>query len=142
MASYSSYNILKAAADGLADAINYRTNLKRKRREDEYNYAKNWERNEQEYQRDLQRGRDEEQWNFDLKKKRANEEIENQEEKKTIGQRDLASDAQNRGNPESVLSNQQKYMEELYTKSDLKMGRTKNKSKSIWTWEIDLEMRS
>nr|YP_010942731.1 hypothetical protein RF1 [Polygonum argyrocoleon]YP_010942743.1 hypothetical protein RF1 [Polygonum argyrocoleon]WLS53878.1 hypothetical protein RF1 [Polygonum argyrocoleon]WLS53890.1 hypothetical protein RF1 [Polygonum argyrocoleon] len=65
-------------------------------------------------------------------------ELENQEEKKTIGQRDLASDAQNRGNPESVLSNQQKYMEELYTKSDIKMGRTKNQPKSIWTWEIDL----
>jgi len=65
-------------------------------------------------------------------------ELENQEEKKTIGQRDLTSDAQNRGNPESVLSNQQKYMEELYTKSDMKMGRTKKKSKSIWTWEIDL----
>nr|YP_010940848.1 hypothetical protein RF1 [Polygonum suffultum]YP_010940860.1 hypothetical protein RF1 [Polygonum suffultum]WLS50108.1 hypothetical protein RF1 [Polygonum suffultum]WLS50120.1 hypothetical protein RF1 [Polygonum suffultum] len=62
----------------------------------------------------------------------------NEKEKKTIGQRDLTSDAQNRGNPESVLSNQQKYMEELYTKSDMKMGRTKKKSKSIWTWEIDL----
>ncbi|KAL8170482.1 hypothetical protein V2J09_022286, partial [Rumex salicifolius] len=66
-------------------------------------------------------------------------ELENQEEKKTIGQRDLASDAQNRGNPESVLSKQQKYMEELYTKSDMKMGRTKNQPKSIWTWEIDLD---
>nr|WKN52111.1 hypothetical chloroplast RF1 [Persicaria nepalensis]WKN52122.1 hypothetical chloroplast RF1 [Persicaria nepalensis] len=74
-----------------------------------------------------------------LSKEKKYFELENQEEKKTIGQRDLASDAQNRGNPESVLSNQQKYMEELYTKSDLKMGRTKNKSKSIWTWEIDLD---
>lgn len=52
MASYSTYNILKAAADGLADAINYRTNLKRKRRENEYDY-----------QRDLQRQRDEEAYN-------------------------------------------------------------------------------
>ena len=74
-------------------------------------------------------------------------ELENQEEKKTIGQkekktigqRDLASDAQNRGNPQSVLSNRQKFMEELYTKSDMKMGRTKNQPKSIWTWEIDLD---
>lgn len=46
--SMASYNLLKAAADGLADAINYRTNLKRKRREEEYNY-----------QRDLQRAREE-----------------------------------------------------------------------------------
>nr|YP_010490006.1 hypothetical protein RF1 [Koenigia islandica]YP_010490018.1 hypothetical protein RF1 [Koenigia islandica]UWM11647.1 hypothetical protein RF1 [Koenigia islandica]UWM11659.1 hypothetical protein RF1 [Koenigia islandica] len=66
-------------------------------------------------------------------------ELENQEEKKTTGQRDLTSDAQNRGNPESVLSNQQKYMEELSTKSDMKMGRTKNKYKSIWPWEIDFD---
>lgn len=70
----ASYNLLKAAADGLADAINYRTNLKRRRREEEYNYNKNWERNENEYQRDLQRGRNEEQWNFDLKKKRVEQE--------------------------------------------------------------------
>nr|YP_010598644.1 Ycf1 protein [Koenigia nummulariifolia]YP_010598656.1 Ycf1 protein [Koenigia nummulariifolia]WAL02679.1 Ycf1 protein [Koenigia nummulariifolia]WAL02691.1 Ycf1 protein [Koenigia nummulariifolia] len=66
-------------------------------------------------------------------------ELENQEEKKTTGQRDLTSDAQNRGNPESVLSNQQKYMEELSTKSDMKMGRTKNNYKSIWPWEIDFD---
>nr|YP_010489750.1 hypothetical protein RF1 [Koenigia cyanandra]YP_010489762.1 hypothetical protein RF1 [Koenigia cyanandra]UWM11306.1 hypothetical protein RF1 [Koenigia cyanandra]UWM11318.1 hypothetical protein RF1 [Koenigia cyanandra]UWM11391.1 hypothetical protein RF1 [Koenigia cyanandra]UWM11403.1 hypothetical protein RF1 [Koenigia cyanandra] len=66
-------------------------------------------------------------------------ELENQEEKKTTGQRDLTSDAQNRGNPESGLSNQQKYMEELSTKSDMKMGRTKNKYKSIWPWEIDFD---
>nr|UZP14310.1 hypothetical protein RF1 [Koenigia islandica]UZP14322.1 hypothetical protein RF1 [Koenigia islandica] len=66
-------------------------------------------------------------------------ELENQEEKKTTGQRDLTSDAQNRGNPESVLANQQKYMEELSTKSDMKMGRTKNKYKSIWPWEIDFD---
>lgn len=57
--STSSYNLLKAAADGLADAINYRTNLKRKRREEEYNYNRDWQRNENEYQRDLGRKRDE-----------------------------------------------------------------------------------
>lgn len=56
--SMASYNLLKAAADGLADAINYRTNLKRRRREEEYDYNKNWERNEQEYQRDIQRKKD------------------------------------------------------------------------------------
>ena len=72
--SMASYNLLKAAADGLADAINYRTNLKRRRREEEYDYNKKWERNEQEYQRDLQRGRNEEQWNFDLKQKRTEQE--------------------------------------------------------------------
>lgn len=72
--SMASYNLLKAAADGLADAINYRTNLKRRRREEEYDYNKKWERNENEYQRDLQRGRNEEQWNFDLKKKRIEDE--------------------------------------------------------------------
>lgn len=44
----SSYNLLKAAADGLAEAIRYRTNLKRQRRENEYNYN-----------RDLGRKRDE-----------------------------------------------------------------------------------
>jgi hypothetical protein len=55
----SSYNLLKAAADGLADAINYRTNLKRRRREEEYNYNRDWQRNENEYQRDLGRKRDE-----------------------------------------------------------------------------------
>lgn len=55
----ASYNLLKAAADGLADAINYRTNLKRKRREEEYNYNRDWQRNENEYQRDLGRKRDE-----------------------------------------------------------------------------------
>lgn len=58
MASYSSYNLLKAAADGLADAINYRTNLKRRRREEEYNYNRDWQRNENEYQRDLGRERE------------------------------------------------------------------------------------
>lgn len=67
----SSYNFLKAVGDGLAEAINYRTNLKRRRRENEYDY-----------QRDLQRQRDEEaynrqrdlQWdqeNYDIKQNRA-----------------------------------------------------------------------
>lgn len=44
----SSYNFLRAVGDGLAEAIRYRTNLKRERRENEYNYN-----------RDLQRKRDE-----------------------------------------------------------------------------------
>lgn len=57
--SMASYNLLKAAADGLADAINYRTNLKRRRREEEYNYNRDLQRNENEYQRDLGRKRDE-----------------------------------------------------------------------------------
>lgn len=54
----SSYNFLKAVSDGLAEAIRYRTNLKRKRREEEYNYNRDWQRNENEYQRDLQRKKD------------------------------------------------------------------------------------
>lgn len=48
----SSYNFLRAVSDGLAEAIRYRTNLKRQRRENEYNYN-----------RDLQRRRDEEAYN-------------------------------------------------------------------------------
>lgn len=55
----SSYNFLKALGDGLAEAIRYRTNLKRQRRENEYNYNRDWQRNENEYQRDLGRKRDE-----------------------------------------------------------------------------------
>lgn len=59
----SSYNFLRAVGDGLAEAIRYRTNLKRQRRENEYNYNRDLQRkrdeNEFDYQRDLGRKRDE-----------------------------------------------------------------------------------
>lgn len=54
----SNYNFLRAVGDGLAEAIRYRTNLKRQRREEQYNYNRDFERNENEYQRDLQRKKD------------------------------------------------------------------------------------
>lgn len=60
----SSYNFLRAVSDGLAEAIRYRTNLKRQRRENEYNYNRDWQRNENEYQRDLQRKRDENEFDY------------------------------------------------------------------------------
>nr|YP_011009775.1 hypothetical chloroplast RF19 [Sieruela rutidosperma]WPW43035.1 hypothetical chloroplast RF19 [Sieruela rutidosperma] len=52
----------------------------------------------------------------------------NQEEKKSLGQREFESDKEKQRNPESVLSNQEKNIDENYTESKIKKHTKKYKS--------------
>nr|WNE91486.1 Ycf1 protein [Firmiana danxiaensis]WNE91579.1 Ycf1 protein [Firmiana danxiaensis] len=65
----------------------------------------------------------------------------NQEEKEPIGEGDLVSDAQKQGNFRSVLSNQEKDVEEDYGKSDRKKRRKKKQSKSNTKAELDFFLK-
>nr|QQQ88249.1 hypothetical protein RF1 [Pouteria caimito] len=66
---------------------------------------------------------------------------QNQEEKESAGQRDLRSNAQNRGNLVSVLSNQQKNIEEDYSESDIKKRKQKKQYKSNTEAELDFFLK-
>lgn len=65
----------------------------------------------------------------------------NQEEKESIGQGDVVSDAQKQGNLRSVLSNQEKDGEEDYGKSDIKKRRKKKQYKSNTEAELDFFLK-
>nr|YP_010374103.1 putative chloroplast RF19 [Navaea phoenicea]QTW91322.1 putative chloroplast RF19 [Navaea phoenicea] len=65
----------------------------------------------------------------------------NQEEKEPIGEGDLVSDAQKQGNLKSVLSNQEKDVEEDYGKSDIKKRRKKKQYKSNTEAELDFFLK-
>nr|URQ21714.1 hypothetical chloroplast RF19 [Viburnum opulus var. sargentii] len=65
----------------------------------------------------------------------------NQEEKEPAGQGDLESDAQNQGNLGSVLSNQQKDIEEDYAESTMKKGKNKKQYKSNTKAELDFFLK-
>nr|YP_009967834.1 hypothetical chloroplast RF1 [Sida szechuensis]QMX76750.1 hypothetical chloroplast RF1 [Sida szechuensis] len=65
----------------------------------------------------------------------------NQEEKEPIGERDLVSDVQKQGNLKSVLSNQEKDVEEDYGKSDIKKRRKKKQYKSNTEVELDFFLK-
>ncbi len=66
---------------------------------------------------------------------------QNQEEKESAGQRDLRSNAQNQGNLVSVLSNQQKNIEEDYSESDIKKRKKKKQYKSNTEAELDFFLK-
>nr|YP_010193853.1 hypothetical chloroplast RF19 [Mimusops coriacea]QZQ53415.1 hypothetical chloroplast RF19 [Mimusops coriacea] len=66
---------------------------------------------------------------------------QNQKEKESAGQRDLRSNAQNQGNLVSVLSNQQKNIEEDYSESDMKKRKQKKQYKSNTEAELDLFLK-
>nr|YP_010175630.1 hypothetical chloroplast RF19 [Pterospermum menglunense]QSL98890.1 hypothetical chloroplast RF19 [Pterospermum menglunense] len=74
-------------------------------------------------------------------KKKIGLENRNQEEKEPIGEGDLVSDAQKQGNFRSVLSNQEKDVEEDYGKSDRKKRRKKKQYKSNTEVELDLLLK-
>nr|UPX88227.1 hypothetical chloroplast RF1 [Excentrodendron hsienmu] len=74
-------------------------------------------------------------------KKKIGLENRNQEEKEPIGERDLVSDAQKQGNFRSVLSNQEKDVEEDYGKSDRKKRRKKKQYKSNTEAELDFFLK-
>ncbi|KAH1097159.1 hypothetical protein J1N35_014080 [Gossypium stocksii] len=65
----------------------------------------------------------------------------NQEEKEPIGEGGLVSDAQKQGNFKSVLSNQEKDVEEDYDKSDKKKRRKKKQYKSNTEAELDFFLK-
>ena len=65
----------------------------------------------------------------------------NQEEKEPIGEGDLVSDTQKQGNFRSVLSNQEKDVEEDYGKSDRKKRRKKKQYKSNTEAELDFFLK-
>nr|YP_009337980.1 hypothetical chloroplast RF1 [Gossypium harknessii]AJE75567.1 hypothetical chloroplast RF1 [Gossypium harknessii] len=65
----------------------------------------------------------------------------NQEEKEPIGEGGLVSDAQKQGNLKSVLSNQEKDVEEDYDKSDKKKRRKKKQYKSNTEAELDFFLK-
>nr|AUF33696.1 Ycf1 [Fouquieria diguetii] len=66
---------------------------------------------------------------------------QNQKEKESAGQRDLRSNAQNEGNFVSVLSNQQKDIEEDYSDSDMKKRKKKKQYKSTTEAELDFFLK-
>nr|YP_010310601.1 hypothetical chloroplast RF1 [Mimusops elengi]UMY76135.1 hypothetical chloroplast RF1 [Mimusops elengi] len=68
-------------------------------------------------------------------------ELKNQKEKESAGQRDLRSNAQNQGNLVSVLSNQQKNIEEDYSESDMKKRKQKKQYKSNTEAELDFFLK-
>nr|YP_010743109.1 hypothetical chloroplast RF19 [Crateva religiosa]WES81969.1 hypothetical chloroplast RF19 [Crateva religiosa] len=61
----------------------------------------------------------------------------NQEEKESASQAELESDKQKEGNPESVLSNQEKNIEENYAESKIKKRKKKKQYKSNTEAELD-----
>nr|YP_009570163.1 hypothetical protein RF1 [Nepenthes mirabilis]QBC68524.1 hypothetical protein RF1 [Nepenthes mirabilis]QBC68609.1 hypothetical protein RF1 [Nepenthes mirabilis]QBC68696.1 hypothetical protein RF1 [Nepenthes mirabilis] len=65
----------------------------------------------------------------------------NEEEKKTIGQWNRVSDSQTQRNPESILSKEQKNIEQYYTGSDLKKGKKKKQYKSSTEAELDFFLK-
>nr|UDF85816.1 hypothetical protein RF1 [Pittosporum obcordatum] len=80
-------------------------------------------------------------WNFfrpSTEKKYFELKNRNQEEKEPAGRRDLGSDARNRG---SLLSNQQKSIEEYYAKSAMKRGKKQDKNKSNTKAELDFFLK-
>nr|YP_009419897.1 hypothetical chloroplast RF1 [Sinojackia rehderiana]ASM46576.1 hypothetical chloroplast RF1 [Sinojackia rehderiana] len=67
--------------------------------------------------------------------------LKNQKEKEFAGQRDLRSNAQNQENLVSVLSNQQKDIEEDYSESDIKKPKKKKQYKSNTEAELDFFLK-
>nr|YP_009418592.1 hypothetical chloroplast RF1 [Stewartia calcicola]ASM44575.1 hypothetical chloroplast RF1 [Stewartia calcicola] len=65
----------------------------------------------------------------------------NQKEKESAGQRDLRSNAQNQGNLVSVLSNEQKDIEEDYSESNMKKRKKKKQYKSNAEAELDFFLK-
>nr|YP_010180423.1 Ycf1 [Cadaba farinosa]QVD39842.1 Ycf1 [Cadaba farinosa] len=61
----------------------------------------------------------------------------NQEEKEPVGQGELESEKQKEGNPESVLPNQEKNIEENYAESKIKKRKKKKQYKSNTEAELD-----
>nr|WKL06535.1 hypothetical protein RF1 [Corchoropsis crenata var. hupehensis] len=74
-------------------------------------------------------------------KKKIGLENRNQEEKESIGEGDLVLDVQKQGNFRSVLSNQEKDVEEDYVKSDIKKRRKKKQYKSNTEAELDFFLK-
>nr|ATV97074.1 hypothetical chloroplast RF1 [Eschweilera wachenheimii] len=68
-------------------------------------------------------------------------EFKNKKEKESASQRDLRSNAQNQGNLISVLSNQQKDIEEDYSESDMKKRKKKKQYKSNTEAELDFFLK-
>ncbi|TYG82021.1 hypothetical protein ES288_D01G053000v1 [Gossypium darwinii] len=68
-------------------------------------------------------------------------ENQNQEEKEPIGEGGMVSDAQKQGNFKSVLSNQEKDVEEDYDKSNKKKSRKKKQYKSKTEAELDFFLK-
>nr|USW64907.1 hypothetical chloroplast RF1 [Schima superba]USW65081.1 hypothetical chloroplast RF1 [Schima superba]USW65342.1 hypothetical chloroplast RF1 [Schima superba]USW65429.1 hypothetical chloroplast RF1 [Schima superba]USW65516.1 hypothetical chloroplast RF1 [Schima superba] len=66
---------------------------------------------------------------------------QNQKEKESAGQRDLRSNAQNRGNLVSVFSNEQKDIEEYYLESNMKKHKKKKQYKSNTEAELDFFLK-
>nr|YP_009419810.1 hypothetical chloroplast RF1 [Pentaphylax euryoides]ASM46489.1 hypothetical chloroplast RF1 [Pentaphylax euryoides] len=68
-------------------------------------------------------------------------ELKNKKEKESAGERDLRSNAQNQENLISVLSNQQKDIEEDYLESDMKKRKKKKQPKSYAEAELDFFLK-
>nr|YP_010598738.1 hypothetical chloroplast RF1 [Backhousia citriodora]WAL02941.1 hypothetical chloroplast RF1 [Backhousia citriodora] len=78
---------------------------------------------------------------FSNEKKSIELENRNQEEKESASRDNLESDAQNQANFESLLSNQEKDIEEDYASSDMKKRRKKKQYKSNTEAELDFFLK-
>nr|YP_009419375.1 hypothetical chloroplast RF1 [Barringtonia racemosa]ASM45706.1 hypothetical chloroplast RF1 [Barringtonia racemosa] len=68
-------------------------------------------------------------------------ELKNQKEKESASEREFRSNPQNQGNLISVLSNQQKDIEEYYSESDMKKRKKKKQYKSNTEAELDFFLK-